>query len=86
MRYEENEPPIHTQTVECFFSLVKRGHFGVYHLWNEQHLGRYCLIAGLLDVVKVGAAARIDPRDLRAFIDQAKRPASGEPLAVDTPP
>lgn len=33
---------IHTNTVECFFSLLKRGHFGVYHVWSKQHLARYC--------------------------------------------
>jgi transposase-like protein len=33
---------VHTNTAECFFSLVKRGHFGVYHLWSKQHLPRYC--------------------------------------------
>jgi transposase-like protein len=42
VRHKKDAPPIHTQTVECFFSLVKRGHFGVYHLWSEQHLERYC--------------------------------------------
>ena len=30
------------------------------------------IAAGRLKVVKVGTAARIDPRDLRAFIDAAK--------------
>jgi len=32
---------VHTQTVECFFSLVKRAHMGIYHVWSKQHLGRY---------------------------------------------
>jgi excisionase family DNA binding protein len=30
------------------------------------------IAAGRLKTVKIGTAARIDPRDLRAFIDQAK--------------
>jgi transposase-like protein len=42
VRRKKDAPLVHTQTVECFFSLVKRGHFGVYHLWSEQHLARYC--------------------------------------------
>jgi len=42
------------------------------------------IAAGRLEVVKVGTAARIDPKDLRAFIDQAKRPAGGEQLPVDS--
>jgi transposase-like protein len=33
---------IHTNTVESFFALVKRGHYGVYHMWSKQHLHRYC--------------------------------------------
>jgi len=34
------------------------------------------IAAGRLKVVKLGTAARIDPRDLRAFIDAAKQKSS----------
>jgi transposase-like protein len=32
---------VHTNTVESFFSLLKRGHYGVYHLMTKPHLHRY---------------------------------------------
>lgn len=32
----------HTNTVEGFFSLLKRGIIGTYHHVSEQHLARYC--------------------------------------------
>jgi transposase-like protein len=32
----------HTNTIEGFFSLLKRGIIGTYHHVSEQHLGRYC--------------------------------------------
>jgi hypothetical protein len=31
----------HTNTIEGFFSLLKRGIIGTYHHVSEQHLGRY---------------------------------------------
>lgn len=33
---------INTNTAESFFSLLKRGHYGVYHSMSRKHLGRYC--------------------------------------------
>jgi hypothetical protein len=33
---------VHTNTVEGFFSLLKRGIIGVYHHVSETHLHRYC--------------------------------------------
>jgi hypothetical protein len=33
--------PIHTNTVEGFFSILKRGLNGVYHHVSEEHLQRY---------------------------------------------
>jgi transposase-like protein len=32
----------HTNTAESYFSLLKRGHYGVYHKMSDQHLHRYC--------------------------------------------
>jgi transposase-like protein len=32
----------HTNSAESFFSLLKRGHYGVYHQMSKQHLPRYC--------------------------------------------
>jgi hypothetical protein len=34
--------PAHTNTVEGFFSLLKRGINGVYHHVGKGHLNRYC--------------------------------------------
>lgn len=38
----------------------------------------YLIAAGRLKAVKFGSSVRIDPRDLRAFIDAAKSAASDE--------
>jgi hypothetical protein len=40
-RYEEGRPVIHTNTVEGYFSLFKRGMRGVYQHCKEKHLHRY---------------------------------------------
>ncbi len=34
--------PIHTNTIENAFSLLKRGLYGTYHKVSIKHLGRYC--------------------------------------------
>lgn len=31
-----------TNTAESYFALLKRGHYGVYHMMSKQHLHRYC--------------------------------------------
>jgi transposase-like protein len=33
---------VHTNTVESYFALLKRGHFGVYHSMSKTHLHLYC--------------------------------------------
>ncbi len=33
---------LHSNTVENFFSIFKRGVIGTYHHMSEAHLGRYC--------------------------------------------
>jgi hypothetical protein len=35
------DPTIHTNTVEGYFSILKRGVYGVFHHVSEAHLGRY---------------------------------------------
>src|SRR5581483_7425583 len=40
-RYEDGRPVIHTNTVEGYFSLFKRGMRGVYQHCKEKHLHRY---------------------------------------------
>jgi transposase-like protein len=40
-RYEEGRPTIHTNTVEGYFSLFKRGMRGTYQHCKEKHLHRY---------------------------------------------
>src|SRR5262249_45496167 len=39
-RYEEGRPPIHTNTVENYFSVFKRGMRGTYQHCKEKHLHR----------------------------------------------
>ncbi len=38
---QEGPRKVHTNTVEGFFSLVKRGVYGTYHHWGKQHVQRY---------------------------------------------
>jgi transposase-like protein len=33
---------VHTNTAESFFSLLKRGHYGIFHQISKKHLHRYC--------------------------------------------
>lgn len=35
--------PVNTNTVESFFALLKRGHYGTFHSWGRKHLHRYCI-------------------------------------------
>lgn len=43
VRYHpESELPIHTNTAESFFALIKRGHYGIFHQLSKKHLHRYC--------------------------------------------
>lgn len=41
VRYEDGKPTIHTNTVEGYFSIFKRGMKGVYQHCSEKHLHRY---------------------------------------------
>jgi transposase-like protein len=41
VRYEEGRPAIHTNTVEGYFSVFKRGMRGTYQHCKEKHLHRY---------------------------------------------
>jgi transposase-like protein len=41
VRYEDGRPPIHTNTVEGYFSVFKRGMRGTYQHCKEKHLHRY---------------------------------------------
>jgi transposase-like protein len=41
VRYEEDRPVIHTNTVENYYSVFKRGMRGVYQHCKEKHLHRY---------------------------------------------
>ena len=33
--------PVHTNGIESFWSMLKRGYSGVYHRWSPKHTGRY---------------------------------------------
>jgi hypothetical protein len=41
VRYEEGRPAIHTNTVEGYFGVFKRGMRGTYQHCKEKHLHRY---------------------------------------------
>ncbi len=41
VRYDGQNPPIHTNTIESYFSIFKRGMRGVYQHCSEKHLHRY---------------------------------------------
>ncbi|MBO5950946.1 MAG: IS1595 family transposase [Fibrobacteraceae bacterium] len=32
---------VHTNGIESFWALVRRGHFGYYHYWSQKHLQKY---------------------------------------------
>jgi len=32
---------VSTNSVESYFAILKRGHFGVYHHWSKKYLGQY---------------------------------------------
>ena len=32
---------IHTNNIENFWSIMKRGYIGIYHYWSKKHLKRY---------------------------------------------
>lgn len=42
VRKNKDGRKIHTNSVESFFALIKRGHYGVYHSMSKTHLHRYC--------------------------------------------
>jgi len=45
IHHEKNEfvrGDVYTNTIEGFFSLLKRSIFGIYHQCSHKHLGRYC--------------------------------------------
>jgi hypothetical protein len=40
VRYESGEK-ITTNTVEGYFSILKRGNIGIYHHWSKKYMGQY---------------------------------------------
>ncbi len=39
---EYSRGDVTTNTVESFFAILKRGHYGIFHSLSKQHLHRYC--------------------------------------------
>ena len=37
----ENGTLISTNSIESYFAILKRGHYGVYHHWSRKYLGQY---------------------------------------------
>lgn len=40
--YDEDGTCVTTNTVESYFALLKRGHYGIFHHYSKQHMHRYC--------------------------------------------
>jgi transposase-like protein len=62
----ENGTLISTNSVESYFAILKRGHYGVYHHWSKKHLGQYLRefdwrynVRGLPDVERVVVALKM---------------------------
>ena len=80
-RRSESGFPINTNTAESFFSLVKRGHYGVYHKMSVKHLAKYC------DEFSFRWSWRKQNDSVRteAAIKAAIKAASGKRLMYETP-
>jgi transposase-like protein len=68
---------VNTNTAESFFSLVKRGHYGVYHKMSKKHLVRYC------DEFSFRWSQRKQSDSART--DAAIKAAEGKRLLYETP-
>jgi transposase-like protein len=68
---------VHTNTIENFFSIMKRGIIGTYHHISEQHLHRYC----------VEFDFRYNTRELNDFerADEALKGSKGKRLTYRRP-
>lgn len=76
-RTDADGTPVNTNTAESFFSLIKRGHMGVYHVMSKKHLHRYCTeFAFRWDRRKVSDKARME---------DAMRGIEGKRLLYQTP-
>ena len=70
----------HTNTVENYFSIFKRGVIGTYHHMSEAHLGRYCAEFDFrYNTRKISDAARTDAAMVGA---RGKRLTYRRPLAA----
>lgn len=47
----------HTNSIESFWAIIKRAHYGIHHYWSRKHLGRY------IDEF----AFKLNSKNLRAF-------------------
>jgi transposase-like protein len=62
----ENGTLISTNSVESYFAILKRGHYGVYHHWSKKYLGQYLRefdwrynVRGLPDVERAVVALKM---------------------------
>jgi transposase-like protein len=77
VRREGSGFTVHTNTAESFFSLVKRGHYGVYHKMSKKHLAKCC------DEFSFRWSWRHQSDSART--DAAIKAASGKRLLYETP-
>lgn len=43
-----SDPTVNTNTIESFFCLLKRAHYGIHHQMSKRHLFRYCNERGFM--------------------------------------
>lgn len=52
---------VHTNTIESFWSLLKRGHYGIFHTISDKHLHRYLAeFEARWDMNKLNGSDRVD--------------------------
>ena len=42
VRFTDEGDPVHVNTAESYFALIKRSHYGIHHHFSKHHLHRYC--------------------------------------------
>jgi transposase-like protein len=56
----------HTNTIESFWAIVKRAHYGTFHYWSRKHLARY--IDEFVFKANINGLPAFDPKDITCGI------------------